>query len=37
MTVAGETLARNILKARVGEVMVEPGYDGLYGKVSVGG
>ncbi len=35
--VAGETLARNILKARVGEVMVEPGYDGLYGKVSVAG
>ena len=32
---AGETLARNILKARMGEVSIEPGYDGLYGKVSV--
>ena len=32
---AGEPLARNILKARVGEVSIEPGYDGLYGKVSV--
>ena len=35
VAVAGETLARNILKARMGEVRVEPGYDGLYGKVSV--
>ena len=32
---AGETLARNILKARVGAVSIVPGYDGLYGKVSV--
>lgn len=35
VAVAGETLASNILKARVGEVKVDPGYDGLYGKVSV--
>jgi uncharacterized protein (TIGR00375 family) len=33
---AGETLALNILKVRMGEVRVEPGYDGLYGRVSVG-
>lgn len=36
IAVAGETLARNILKVRMGEVRVEPGYDGLYGKVTVG-
>ena len=32
-TAAGERLAQGILKARVGDVRVEPGYDGLYGKV----
>ena len=31
--VAGERLAQGILKARTGDVRVEPGYDGLYGTV----
>ena len=30
---AGETLAQAILSARMGEVSVEPGFDGVYGKV----
>ena len=33
LPVAGETLAEAILKARTGEVAVEPGYDGIYGTV----
>ncbi|PKB73614.1 MAG: hypothetical protein BZY75_00975 [SAR202 cluster bacterium Io17-Chloro-G7] len=33
--VGGEELAQSILKARVGDVEVEPGYDGVYGKVRV--
>ncbi len=33
--VAGEKLARAILKARAGDVEVEPGFDGVYGKVHV--
>jgi len=31
----GEQLARAILRARAGEVAVEPGYDGVYGSVRV--
>ena len=31
----GERLARAILKARAGDVQVDPGYDGVYGKVRV--
>ena len=34
-SVAGERLAQAILKARMGDVMVDPGYDGLYGTVRV--
>lgn len=33
--VAGEKFAQSILKARVGDVEVEPGFDGVYGKVHV--
>lgn len=33
--VAGEKIARWILRARVGEVLLEPGFDGVYGKVKV--
>jgi len=33
--VAGESLAQAVIKARTGDVQVEPGYDGLYGKVRV--
>ncbi|MCH8898516.1 MAG: hypothetical protein IIC33_09530 [Chloroflexi bacterium] len=33
--VAGEKLAQSILKARAGDVEVEPGFDGVYGKVHV--
>ena len=33
--VAGEELTLAILKARSGDVEVEPGYDGLYGKVRI--
>ena len=33
--VAGERLAQTVMKARVGEVRVDPGYDGVYGTVSV--
>ena len=35
--VAGERLAQGILKARIGDVRVEPGYDGLYGRVRLWG
>ena len=31
----GEQLARAVLRARAGEVQVEPGYDGVYGSVDV--
>jgi len=34
-SVAGEKIAQSILKARAGDVVVEPGFDGLYGKVRV--
>ena len=34
-TVAGEKLAQAVLSARVGDVNVEPGFDGVYGKVLV--
>ncbi|PKB79725.1 MAG: hypothetical protein BZY88_11745 [SAR202 cluster bacterium Io17-Chloro-G9] len=34
-TVAGEELARLVIRARQGRVVVEPGYDGVYGKVRV--
>ena len=33
--VAGEGLARAILEARRGDIRVAPGYDGVYGKVSL--
>ena len=33
--VAGEKIAQAILKARAGQVHVEPGFDGVYGKVRV--
>ena len=33
--VAGERLAGGILKARTGGAVIEPGYDGLYGKVRI--
>ena len=32
---SGERLARGILKARTGGAVIEPGYDGVYGKVSI--
>ncbi|MFQ6025897.1 MAG: endonuclease Q family protein [Dehalococcoidia bacterium] len=32
---AGRELARAILQARRGQVVVEPGYDGVFGKISV--
>ncbi|MCI0877384.1 MAG: DNA helicase UvrD, partial [Chloroflexi bacterium] len=32
---AGERMAQGILKARLGDVTVEPGYDGVYGTVRV--
>ena len=35
MPVAGEALARAILGARTGDIEVDPGYDGVYGKISV--
>lgn len=34
--VAGEPLAQAVLQARTGKVAIEPGYDGEYGKVSLG-
>ena len=34
-SVAGEELARTILQARRGRIRVEPGYDGVYGRVSL--
>ncbi len=34
-SVAGEELARAILQARRGHIRVEPGYDGVYGRVSL--
>ena len=34
-TVAGEELAGAILQARRGHIRVEPGYDGVYGRVSL--
>lgn len=33
--VAGEKMARSIMKARAGDVEVEPGFDGVYGKVHI--
>jgi len=33
--VAGESLARAIMRARVGDVRIDPGYDGVYGKIHV--
>ena len=33
LPVAGEALTEAIMRARTGEVTVEPGYDGIYGKV----
>ncbi len=34
--VAGERLARAILQARRGDIQIAPGYDGVFGKVSLG-
>ena len=34
-SVAGEELARAIFKARLGHIRVDPGYDGVYGRVSL--
>ncbi len=31
--VAGESIAQSVLRARVGDVTVEPGFDGVYGKI----
>lgn len=33
LPIAGETLTEAIMRARTGEVTVEPGYDGIYGTV----
>ena len=33
--VAGEKLAEAVLRARAGDVQVDPGYDGLYGKIRI--
>ena len=33
--VAGERLAQGVLRARMGDVHVDPGYDGVYGKIRV--
>ena len=35
MGVAGERMSEAIMKARRGEVRIDPGYDGVYGKISV--
>ena len=35
ISVAGEKLAVAVLRARTGNVQVDPGYDGQYGKISV--
>ena len=32
---AGEKLAQGVIRARLGEVRIDPGYDGVYGKISV--
>ena len=34
-SVAGERLAQTVMKARVGDVRVDPGYDGVYGTINV--
>ena len=33
--VAGEKLAEAVLRARAGNIQVDPGYDGLYGKIRI--
>ena len=33
--VAGESLAQAIMRARLGDVRIDPGYDGVYGKIHV--
>lgn len=33
--IGGEALASAIIKVRAGDIQVEPGYDGIYGKVSI--
>ena len=35
--IAGERVARAIVMARYGEVTVDPGFDGQYGTVRIGG
>ena len=32
---SGETIAQAVAKARAGDVRIDPGYDGVYGKISV--
>jgi uncharacterized protein (TIGR00375 family) len=32
---AGEDIARGVIQSRMGEVVVEPGYDGVFGKVTL--
>ena len=34
-SVAGEAIAAVVLQARVGDILVEPGFDGVFGKVSL--
>ncbi|MDA1219364.1 MAG: endonuclease Q family protein [Chloroflexi bacterium] len=34
--VSGERIAQAILQVRAGDIQVEPGYDGVFGKVSIG-
>ena len=33
--VAGETVARGVMQSRLGQVRVEPGYDGQFGRISL--
>ena len=35
IAVAGEKLAEALLRARAGDIHVEPGYDGVFGKISI--
>ena len=34
-TEAGEKIAEAILKVRSGDIVIEPGYDGVFGKVAI--
>ena len=35
IAVAGEKLAEAVLRARMGDIQVDPGYDGVYGKIRI--